>query len=492
MKPSEIKNRIIAYLNSITIDDFYALNSLDFAKEIFYKMTGLSSEEQIEQYLLEQFPATTQFSSIFRTEEEIKSVQEQTENEAAVIENIKEQLKTYEQKSIEYNGLISGQEEDYKKCEEEIKVLNNLYNDYRSRELSSDFSKHIQNIEFSKEETQSKAARILDSIQNAKIENDNLAIRQQLLIEELATKEASHITTLSTLEGLKGKLEEIYNPEPTYSQEYEALVLLFLLLLKKKTYTRNVEKYLETGKLVKDEYNSKMVPEMVLKKTGEELHIYEDKKANEELFPLLIEYTKNQKILPEDWRQVLYRLLSGPIPAFSGIISKIDKDKDFCIEHKNTWLTKEDLSLLLAVKTAVKSRNSLLTEENKIILGLSGGIMAIITFRLKGEIIMARQTKPTEFYINLLKNPSQYSWHTLYKQHGYADTDLDILLPNAYYILTKDYVIELEFMAAPALFDSNSLIRNTPSISSKSKKDDETAALEEEERRRQEDDDWDD
>ena len=89
-----------------------------------------------------------------------------------------------------------------------------------------------------------------------------------------------------------------------------------------------------------------------------------------------------------------------------------------------------------------------------------------------------------------------FFFQPLYRQSGYANSDIEIPTPSGYYILTKKHVVENYFETAPILFDSNSIVKFAPNISSKAKRDDEdaeeaAAAAAAEQRRFDDDDDWD-
>jgi hypothetical protein len=105
--------------------------------------------------------------------------------------------------------------------------------------------------------------------------------------------------------------------------------------------------------------------------------------------------------------------------------------------------------------------------------------MAIITFRKKGELINKFQQQSLEIYRKYNHNYSErFSKKTLYYQTGYANSEIQIQLPNQYYILSESYVIEIEYAPAPILFDNSKTVRLNTNISGIAEKEDDEEAME--------------
>ena len=175
--------------------------------------------------------------------------------------------------------------------------------------------------------------------------------------------------------------------------------------------------------------------------------------------------------------------LSRPIAEIAGTLNYA-----FGLGNEKSELTHLDQSMLLATKIAVRTNYSIKTADNKIVLALSGGILATISYREKGDLITKFQKESFEIY-RISNNSKDFVLQTLYFQTGYANSEITIKTPEGFYILFDKYVIEIHFAPAPILFDSNSVIKLTPNISGKAKLEEEKRK---EEKRKKNDDDWDD
>jgi hypothetical protein len=220
------------------------------------------------------------------------------------------------------------------------------------------------------------------------------------------------------------------------------------------------------------------------------LEVYGD--IYEDLSQFITPYIIIENTIPDDWRSLLFTILSKPIPNIAGSFADIFHSRKTYFEWTELDLTYLDTSFLLAIKIAVQANQTIQTTDQEIIISLSGGMSATLSFRKKGDLIAAFQRGPFEIFAKLTKQNrsyelEQYKFQTLYYQKGYADSEIQIETPVGYYLLTENYVIEITFNPAPILFDS-SFVRNTPNISGKAKRADEIEAEEAERRRREEDD----
>ena len=168
-------------------------------------------------------------------------------------------------------------------------------------------------------------------------------------------------------------------------------------------------------------------------------HLKENRSQSERQ---LFNYLKlDENILPKSWRKFLNEILTGKIPNFSG--------------HRNyrrfekavSKLSNVDYSYLLALKSALNYQEGIITEDNEIFLALSGGMMAKIGFKEKPSFVETFQQKETEIYFQ--KNDNR----NFQKLYSY----ISIEHPNQWFLLTKEFVIEIGFESAPILFGNASI-----------------------------------
>ena len=197
-----------------------------------------------------------------------------------------------------------------------------------------------------------------------------------------------------------------------------------------------------------------------------------------------------KNVIPINWRKLIYKIISTEKLYFTGTLGDEFTGYKYNISRFEKSLNPIDKGALIALKNACKNNSAIMEKGDNIILDLSGGIIANISFREKGKIITDSQTSPFELFYKTSAN-GRFTSNILYNQTGYASSSLEIETPLGYYILTEDYVIEIGFEAAAMLNNSNP-IGFVANISSSAKIDNELAEQEEEERKRLDDLLWDD
>ena len=354
------------------------------------------------------------------------------------------------------------------------------------------YDKQMEALEKAKEKKQKELDNYPTAISKLKSEVDELQTKIKSEKEIIATKQ-SEIKTIQTSIGSKQKeLEQLTEKETThFKNEYSSLEFLFLALLHKGIRKEPVFKTVEIRK--EHTKHGHIYYEEIQEKTGE-LILASHKIGFDEVCKFISSLTISANSIPKDWRKIICQTLSNPIADIAdiaGSISKISSENTEYFKQKPLELTHIDTSTLLATKIAAKTNYSIRTANNKIVLALSGGLSATISFREKGDLIAKFQKQPFEIYANCFSR-KQYVLQTLYYQTGYANSEIQVKTPGGYYILTDKFVIEIVFDAAPILFDNNSVIKFAPNISGKAKHEDEVKAAEEaeEERRRRDDDDY--
>lgn len=490
MKLSAIKESIIKHLNNLSIDDFYADPQLKSVKKVFTELTGLETDEEFKKYLHERFPETR--IEVFQ--HSIKKEIEFLTHELSKAETI---IKTDQDEVFKLEKAIGQNQTKLKEIpNQQVKINSDLaeieieINQIKPLSIKSLYDKQLNDLEKNK-------LLILKTLESLPLLFSNLEKEKNELTNELNSKIESIDLKKADFKSIENRIIENQNTlnklnseeNELFDKEYTALVFLFKILLYQNIEIDN--NYIEekTGKMIKDNYGDYI--EEVVDVKSEVLH---EVTCNfDELKELIKEYTKKGNTIPNEWRKTLLKIISMPIGGFMGRCYSLsvdyqrNKDNMFFYREKMS-LTPVDISAILATKIALKTNYSLRIEANKIALALSGGIMAIITFREKGDIINAYQQEPVEFYTASYNGLNEKQ--TLYFQKGYADSQIQIEIPNKYYILSKDYVIEIEYTCAPILMNSNSIIKLVPDISSKAKREDEIA--EESKRQQNSMDDWDD
>lgn len=483
MKLTDIKNKILEQLNKLTIDDFYALPTLSFAKEIFCKMTRLQTDKQIEKYLIDEFPKTRVESLSFSLQKGIiesnkllLKVDIQIENLINRIEEIEKECKDKMEKDSNIPNQAIKISTELEEIEKEIQQLKPLAK-------KSPYNNQINLLESKKLKKSRELSSFSSKSSDLRSEVERLQLEMNTIKENIKLKKLEKGKIQSSIKSKGKDLAQLKKNEDTfYKNEYLSLEFLFMILLQNKIksttfYFPDVDKggfrYLNDGTEFDLEYVKKVEIELNCSKTD----LYD-------VYKYIFKFINSALIIPREWRTILYQTLSKPLPSISGTISHPTEGKHFFFEKKVVELSNLDSAAFLSLKIAASTNHSLKTDENKIILALSGGLLAIITFREKGGVIKKLQQHPLEIYINCFKYKDQYISQTLYSQTGYADSTINIVTPGAYYIICDNFVIEIEFCPAPILFDTSRIERFAPNISSKAKHEDEI-------RKQQEEDDWD-
>ena len=489
MTLTDIKEKIVEQLRKLTIDDFYSDPQLSFAKQIFSEQTKLKTDEEFEQFLTEKFPETTAETLRFSLEQSITDFNEQ-------IADIEKKIKTSQTKIDKLETQVAEKKElqadipiQQNKTKSELTDIETEIKQIKPLAGKPPYDKQMESLEKTKEKISKELDSFPAAISKAKEELEVLQNNIKTERETISQKQSEIKSIHSQIGNKQQELSQLQEKENThFKNEYSSLEFLFKILLHKTISKVEIVTHKKTGK--KYSINHYYFDENDIEKTGEQIlnirHCGFD-----EVCKFILPFTNSKSSIPKDWRKIIYKTLSNPIPVIAGTISKIKPDSTAYFATENLGLSHIDTSTLLATKIAAKTKYSVRTSDNQIVLGLSGGLSAIISFRDKGEMISKFQKQPIEIYANCLSS-AQFVLQTLYYQTGYAKSKIEIETPGGYYILTDKLVIEIEFDPAPILFDNNSVIQFAPNISGKAKHEDEVEA--EEERRRKTEDDayWDD
>ncbi len=483
---TEIKNKIVEQLNKLTIDDFYSDPGIGFAKEIFAKFTSMKTDEEIEKYLTDKFPETSVETLKFSLEKSVINFAEQIVSAEKEISTLQDKIDVLDKNVSDKKGILEDIPKQEYKTKSELSEIETEIKQIEPLVLKPPYNKQIEALENDKQKKNKELESYPIAISEVKKEITELQSQIKTEKEIISQKQKEIKSINSAIENKNKELIQLTEKENThYFNEYLSLEFLFKILLHKSIEKREVYINRETGEKYSEERHS--YSRVVIEKNGEVTII--TKKIGFDVYCLfVIDYTNSNAIIPKGWREILYQILSNPIPAISGKISKVNYNSTSYFNRENLELSHVDTSALLAIKIAVIANSSIKTSDNTIILGLSGGLSATIIFSKKGNIIKKFQKQPFEIFANCL-DPERFVMQTLYSQNGYADSKIEVKTPGAYYVLTDKFVIEIIFSPAPILFDSNSVIKFAPNISGKAKYRDEIYA-EEERERKQKDDDW--
>ena len=489
MTLTDIKEKITGQLSKLTIDDFYSDPQISFAKKTFMELTKLKSEDEFEKFLSDKFPETTAETLRFYLEQAITKFTEQIASVEKLIQTSQTEIDKLDKQVAEKKEQQAAIPKQQDKTKSELTEIETEIKQIKPLAGKPPYDKQMEALEKAKEKKQKELDNYPTAISKLKSEVDELQTKIKSEKEIIATKQ-SEIKTIQTSIGSKQKeLEQLTEKETThFKNEYSSLEFLFLALLHKGIRKEPVFK---TVKIRKEHTkHGHIYYEEIQEKTGE-LILASHKIGFDEVCKFISSLTISANSIPKDWRKIIYQTLSNPNADIAGSISKISIYNTEYFKQKPLELTHIDTSTLLATKIAAKTNYSIRTANNKIVLALSGGLSATISFREKGDLIAKFQKQPFEIYANCFSR-GQYVLQTLYYQTGYANSEIQVKTPGGYYILTDKFVIEIEFDAAPILFDNNSVIKFAPNISGKAKHEDEVKAAEEaeEERRRRDDDDY--
>ena len=513
MTLTDIKNRLEAELKKRTIDDLYAQSPLNMAIELFSDSLNWKTDMDIKNYLTEKFEETSlevielSFENfIFNKNFELELIAKKTSN--LNDKNVLQEKEIVEKR--EKLDKINSDTIEVKKELEEIEIeINQLTTlTLLSKENNSIRISELKTRIEEKNTLLSNFTTLSSEIINEMREIEKAVRENNKLIRE-GNSEVKIINLAIKDEERKVKQLRKYD-ESFYKNEWDSLVFVFKIFYFETIYIEKIFgiRNKNTGLIIEeDEWRGISKEEKVHFERKIIEYLLENSETDQrQVYNLLEGYTSSNNLIPKDWRKILFETFSKRIPKISGYVHCPEfrmlpyasrNSEDHYFDNITKHLSAEDTSSILALKMASRYNPSVKTEDNEIVLALSGGIAAKIVFRKKGEVIKKLHSKPFEIYINYSKLVSNNKYieselknKTLYYQDGYANSTVDIRTPGAYYILNDEHVIEINFEPAPILFDMNTLSRMVPNVSGKKKLDDEAEEREAAERARKEFDEW--
>jgi hypothetical protein len=470
MKLHEIREEILNIFSNLTLDDLYSNSIENLVANRFTELTNLSTKEEIQKFLIEKFPETTTEMVAFTLNSTIKSLEEKINLFVDEI-NLKNNLiLKYENEIIKKKKLIDENIQQQKIISKELKDIEIEIKLIFPLAEKTPYVGQLKQLEKEKAYQTEKVKSLVSDVLNKNKETE--MVHQKIKKEKSAIEEFEKDILLLNKSVIKKK--EQLNDEKTlkkqfYIDEYDALTFLFKLFLQEQINTKEESVLQFTGKTIYENYS--YVDEKKWVKTGKLELTYSALGINYFNFISKLIGHKNN-VIPDKWRSILLKNLSKAIPILSGEIIKTDSYSHACYVRKETEIDHLDMAVLLALKIALQHNYSIKTDKNEIVLGLSGGILAKISFKEKGKIISKFQKKEFEIFANCL-HTERLKLHTLYYQIGYADSEIKIKTPGSFTFLVENFVIDVEFESAPILFDNSNLVKFSPNIAAKAKLDDE-------------------
>jgi len=450
MTNSEIKSSIQDQLGQLTLDDVYTDPRLNYLKQSFVKLANIPSVDQIGNYLFAEFLKTCSGNLCFNLQKAYTELNNKLYLLSPDLIKLQKQVKKQEGDLNYYQKHLEEFPTQKEKLESELEEINK---EIEKIIPPADDSPDVQLLELNKLKS-SKTAQIQmlpNSIDFYQREIEKFHVKLKTLYEKISDIESEKKNIEDQIAANRLKLQEIKDTSPSrFENEYKALVFLYRvlqqqILARKKTgtYEEKQNKY--------DDLKKQWGIEIVFSADSYEAEITDI--AKEKIITGLTDLVRSQNIIPENWREKVYTLLGQTIPDISGKIAAPEENSNSCFVKRTIHLSKADTSALLALKIACQSNQSLNIAGNKIILALHGGVTATMLFREKGAMINSFQKYPFEIYFNCLQKQEKYHLNDLYETTETNTFKGKTLIPEAYYILTENYVLEIYFDKWPGTLE---------------------------------------
>lgn len=436
MKFKEIKESVIRQMSELTIDDFSVNPNVLNIKEFI-------GESNFQNFIKDNF-----ISTIFEYHEnllnsELRTIEIESESILEEIKSLEKNKKNLEDKldkELDEEKILKTKEKSVKT---EIDAIRKDLASIKKANLTYLLGEKQNEVEEKESKLSAQISQISDEIQKRK-QNINSFTEEKnniiLLINRCSQK--SEEISLSALDK-KNELNSLKAKKQIFDEEFADMKFLSEIILRKKI---GFKRKLMTSY---NEYDNELV--------FSDLNL-------EEFCALVFPFLQQKEFIPKNWREELFTTLSQPLPNFSGfrkvqIFTKSDRNNSWPflsippIVRQELSLNNTDYATCLALKTALQANDSIETNDNKIILGLSGGLLASISFKEKTKEISNFQQNTIEFYTDCyfpdsFKNENSYTNSSIY-------SGISIQIPRGYYILNEKYIIQILFSTTPILFNNN-------------------------------------
>jgi hypothetical protein len=181
----------------------------------------------------------------------------------------------------------------------------------------------------------------------------------------------------------------------------------------------------------------------------------EFKKINRKVFlnQFSIHLKDNKNIIPQNWQKIIQSCFHKNVPNINGFYNSenfINSEN-----NQNLKLSPIDYSYIIALKNNCNN-NFIISAENTILLPLSGGILAEISFKNHDKNIGFFIHRKFDYNKNEFLS---YKNLSLYELNGYTNGNVEIKAPKGYIFSNDNFLIEINFHAAPILFENSNIHR---------------------------------
>jgi len=447
MTLSEIRSSIQNQLGQLTIDDIYTDPQLNCIRQSFIKLVNIPSVDQIRNYFIEEFFKTCAGNQCFNLQKLNDSLKNKISSVSPDLKKFQKNAAKLEREMPYYQKHIDEIPENKAKLESEIEEINK---EIEKIVPPADDTPDVQLAELNKLK-ESKGYQIQNLINSTYYHRELEKMREKLetfndKINEFETDiknaEDQIAANLQASQAIKDT-----NPD-RYETEYKTLVFLFRILQQKTLSRKKTGVYEEH----ENKYNEQKRSWDYITSFSADIFDYEITDiAKDKILTGLVDQVRSHNLIPDNWRELVYSMLSKTIPDISGNIGLPEDFMNSCFKRRTIQLTLSDTSALLALKIACQSNQSLNIVGNKIILALQGGVAATLLFREKGTMINSFQKQPFEIFANHLQMQKKYQSNEFYEPNSTTILKDKILVPEAYYILSGNYVLEIYFDLWPGI-----------------------------------------
>jgi hypothetical protein len=442
MTITALKNKIVAKLKELSIDDYYFDPKLRYIKGRFKKEFGGDSDEKIKEYLISRFPETFDGGiELYRKEEldillakidELNTSANKIKDSVASKLNEKEKAESTTTELTEQENTLKTECDDLNK---EIEV-------FKSLEGKSKYENQIKELNDALNEKAERIKQIPQLRSNKtlllkSLDNELLSLEKQLieLNAEIAAVQNAHDKILMPFGNIENQSAN------HYKQEKESHKFLCKLLLRLEDYEEYY--YKSRSKYKKNRQADEGVESMVRIE------------SNDEYSEFMKQFFYQERILPDDWNKILIKIIESPIPAFEGNLYVKGNENGECIVTGRMFGSSLTLSCLLSLKMGLFKNQYIECKSNTVLLYLSGGISASITFREVSKLVEKKQDTEPNFYFLVENSKKGVDSLALYYQSGIAESEIQICILEGFYIIYNDYIITISFEATPILIESN-------------------------------------
>ena len=450
MTLTEIRLSIVNQLGQLTLDDIFTDPQLDCMKQSFINLANIAGVDEIGNFLFGEFLNTCQGNLCFNLQKANEGLKSKLFSFSPDLTKLQRNARKYERDIEYYQRQLNEFPKQKTKLESELEEINK---EIEKIIPPADDSPDVQLAELNKLKNTktSHLQQMPGTISFYQSELVKMQEKHQMYSEKINDIETEEKNIEEQMAANQQSLQSIKDTNPDYYEnEYRALVFLYRILLQKNLARKRTGTYEERGNRVNETGKSW---ESFIAFSAD---IYEAEItdiAKEKIIAGLTDLVRSENIIPDNWREIIYAMLNQTIPDISGKIGLPEDNTNSSFKKRTSQLTFSDTSALLALKIGCQKNQSLNIAGNKIILALQGGVAATLLLREKGAMINSFQKKPFEIYFNHLQKQKKCQTDDLYETNETTTVKGKILMPEGYYILSGNYVVEIYFDLWPGGVD---------------------------------------